>query len=217
MPRGVKRTWVKLDCHGVLHGSINWLFTLEEQAVFLKLIPMAAVYCQTPGIISDNSGNPLPREFIAHELHCPVEVLNSVITKGCGDSCLKETDEGLELTNFRHYQFTEYDRQRPYREAKKAQATEAEEPEDEQPHKKPHGEFQNVLLTDEEFTKLTEKLGHRTGAEIEKLSAYMKSKGKRYKDHYATILSWTRRDDGKAKHSRKLPTYYEPTADYPDL
>jgi len=80
-----------------------------------------------------------------------------------------------------------------------------------------YGEFQNVLLTDEEFTKLTEKLGYRTGAEIEKLSAYMKSKGKRYKDHYATILSWTRRDDGKAKHSRKLPTYYEPTADYPDL
>jgi len=215
MPRGVKRTWVKLDCHGVLHGSINWLFTLEEQAVFLKLIPMAATYCQTPGIISDNSGNPLPHEFIAHELHCPVEVLERVIAKGCGDSCLKETDEGLELTNFKHYQFTEYDRQRPYREAKKAQAV--EEPEDEQPSKKKHGEFKNVLLTDEEFEKLTDKLGAGTNEQIEKLSAYVKSTGKRYKSHYATLLNWTRRDDGKTHHSRKLPKQYEPTRDYPDL
>jgi hypothetical protein len=117
MARGInKRTWIKLDCHGVLHGSINWLFTLEEQAVFLKLIPMAAVYCRTPGIISDNEGQPLPREFIAHELHCPVGILNSVIDKGCQDNCLRDTMNGLQLVNFEHYQFTEYDRQKPYRQ-----------------------------------------------------------------------------------------------------
>ena len=114
-----KRTWVKLDCRGVLHGSINWLFTLEEQAVFLKLIPMAAIYCRTPGIISDNEGQPLPREFIAHELHCPLELLNSVIDKGSQDNCLRDTMNGLQLVNFEHYQFTEYDRQKPYREAKR--------------------------------------------------------------------------------------------------
>jgi len=120
MPRGrPKRTWVKLDCQGVLHGSMNWLFTLEEQAVFLKLIPMAAVYCMVPGTISDNEGRPLPRDFIAHELHCPLDVLESVIDKGSRDHSLKDTDQGLELINFQYYQFTEYDRQRPYRQAKK--------------------------------------------------------------------------------------------------
>lgn len=123
MPRGInKRTWVKLDCHGVLHGSINWLFTLEEQAVFLKLIPMAATYCKVPGIISDNEGQPLPKDFIAQELHCPLSVLESVIKKGADDNCIKETLNGLQLINFEHYQFTEYDRQRPYRERKKAVA-----------------------------------------------------------------------------------------------
>ena len=114
-----KRTWVKLDCHGVLHGSINWMFTLEEQAVFLKLIPMAAVYCKVPGIISDNEGHPLPREFIAHELHCSLELLDSVIAKGAQDNCLRDTMNGLQLVNFEHYQFTEYDRQRKYRQAKR--------------------------------------------------------------------------------------------------
>ena len=122
MPRGKnRRTWVKLECFGVLHGSINWLFTLEEQAVFLKLIPMAASYCKTPGIISDNEGKPLPHGYLAQELHCPLEVLESVIKKGTQDHCIRETDEGLQLVNFDRYQFTEYDRQKPYRERKREQ------------------------------------------------------------------------------------------------
>lgn len=121
MPRGrKKRTWVKLDCDGVLHGSINWLFTLEQQAVFLKLIPMAAKYCKEPGIISDNEGNPLTEEYMAYELHCPVEVLRTVIEKGISDNCLRKTDNGcLELTHFQDYQFGEYDRQRAWRQEKK--------------------------------------------------------------------------------------------------
>jgi hypothetical protein len=117
---------VKLDCQGVLHGSINWLFTLEEQAVFLKLIPMAAVYCKEPGTISDNEGHPLPREFLAHELHCPNEVLDSVIEKGSKDNCLEVTPSGLKLINFEHYQFTEYDRQKMYRERQRQKKKQAE-------------------------------------------------------------------------------------------
>lgn len=120
MPRGKnRRTWVKLECFGVLHGSINWLFTLEEQAVFLKLIPMAASYCKIPGIISDNEGKPLPHGYLAQELHCPLEVLESVIKKGTQDHCIRETDGGLQLVNFDRYQFSEYDRQKPYRQAKR--------------------------------------------------------------------------------------------------
>jgi len=87
-------------------------------------------------------------------------------------------------------------------------------------YKRKYGEFQNVLLTDEEHEKLNENLGEKIAKDfIEKLSAYMKSKGKHYKDHYATILNWSRRDkeqSGKAK-ARGLPKTYTPTADYGDL
>lgn len=59
------------------------------------------------------------------------------------------------------------------------------------------GEFQNVLLTEVEKQKLIERHGEKVCLEyIEKLSIYLKSKGKRYKDHYATILNWVRRDNG---------------------
>lgn len=54
-----------------------------------------------------------------------------------------------------------------------------------------YGEFKNVKLSDEEYKKLKDKnlLDY-----IEKLSSYMKSKGKRYKSHYATILNWSRKE-----------------------
>ena len=113
-----KRQWIRLDCQGVLHGSINYIFTLEEQAVFLKMIPMAAMYGVKPGIISDNDGKPLPHEYIAYELHCPLEVLESVLKKGELDNAIHENEHGITLANFEKYQFTEYDRQKPYREKK---------------------------------------------------------------------------------------------------
>jgi len=66
-------------------------------------------------------------------------------------------------------------------------------------HKKGYGEFNNVLLTDNEYQKLIGQFGE-TGIRdrIENLSLYKKSKGKVYKDDYATILSWYRKDKKEA-------------------
>ena len=55
-----------------------------------------------------------------------------------------------------------------------------------------HGEFANVLLTDEEFEKLGEYTERDTY--IEKLSSYIGSTGKVYKSHYITLLNWIRKD-----------------------
>ena len=56
-----------------------------------------------------------------------------------------------------------------------------------------YGEFKNVVLSDDEFAKLKDKVPNYKDY-IEKLSAYMASKGKRYKSHYATILAWSRKE-----------------------
>jgi len=87
--------------------------------------------------------------------------------------------------------------------------------------KKAYGEFKNVLLSDEEHQKLRDRFNHQTTELIERLSSYLASTGKRYKSHYATILSWTQRDDkerksGKTKHSRELPKTYTKPPEYPD-
>ena len=60
---------------------------------------------------------------------------------------------------------------------------------------KPYGEFGNVLLTDKALTGLlTRWTPAQVRTEIEALSVYMQSKGKRYADHYATLLGWLHRD-----------------------
>lgn len=62
-----------------------------------------------------------------------------------------------------------------------------------------YGEFNNVLLTDNEYTKLVERFPMDYQERIESLSQYMKQFGKRYKSHYATILSWARKDRSRKK------------------
>lgn len=57
------------------------------------------------------------------------------------------------------------------------------------------GEFGNVLLTDSEYGKLKERFSEdQTKKAIEELSVYMQSKGKAYKDYYATLINWIKRN-----------------------
>ena len=57
------------------------------------------------------------------------------------------------------------------------------------------GEHKNVKLTQEEYNKLKAiVMPNQLGLCIESLSDYIKSRGKQYKSHYATLRSWLRRD-----------------------
>ena len=69
-------------------------------------------------------------------------------------------------------------------------------------HTKIYGENKNVMLSDEEYERLTERMGGRKRSEyIEKLSDYMASTGKKYQSHYATICSWFRQDGGQTSNA----------------
>lgn len=57
------------------------------------------------------------------------------------------------------------------------------------------GSFKNVKLHKGEYESLVDKFGKPDcDRRIETLSEYIASKGKKYKSHYATILSWARKD-----------------------
>jgi len=52
-----------------------------------------------------------------------------------------------------------------------------------------------VKLTKEEYEKLVDSFGiNNTESKIQSLNDYIMSTGKRYKSHYHTILSWSRKD-----------------------
>lgn len=62
-----------------------------------------------------------------------------------------------------------------------------------------HGEYQNVLLSDDDLDKLKTEFPSDWDQRIQRLSEYMASSGKSYKNHLATIRNWARRDKPAAK------------------
>ena len=79
------------------------------------------------------------------------------------------------------------------------------------PVKHKYGEYNNVLLTDEELDKLKEEYPDWE-ERIERLSSYVASTGKTYKSHYATIRNWARKDQ-TAQPVRLNKTYHKQTKD----
>lgn len=77
------------------------------------------------------------------------------------------------------------------------------------PVKHKYGEYNNVLLTDEELQKLkTEYSDYEK--RIENLSAYVASTGKKYKSHYATIRNWARKDkEQKPGRKEMVPSWMQ--------
>lgn len=91
---------------------------------------------------------------------------------------------------------------RPRREEKRREEEEEVEGkfsrEDAPAHTKParhkYGQYQNVLLSDEDMSKLQAECPTDWQERIERLSEYMASKGTSYKDHLATIRAWKRKE-----------------------
>lgn len=70
-----------------------------------------------------------------------------------------------------------------------------------------YGEFENVEMTEKEYLKLKQKTNYEEY--IERLSRYIATKGKKYKSHYATILTWMSNDD-KEKQEEDKPKFKTP-------
>ncbi len=77
----------------------------------------------------------------------------------------------------------------------------------EKPVKHRHGQYDNVLLTDEDMEKLQQEFPDDWQWRIENLSEYIASTGKGYKNHLATIRNWARRNEKPPKPKEELLTF----------
>ncbi len=86
-----------------------------------------------------------------------------------------------------------------------------------------YGEYENVLLSDEEYQKVIAEYPADYQVRIDRLSEYMKSTGKSYKDHLATIRAWARKDKDKPQapvrtsYGNSFHNFKERQYDYDDL
>ncbi len=75
-----------------------------------------------------------------------------------------------------------------------------------------YGRFANVFLSDDEHNELFRRFNGTLETKIEALSEYMASKGKKYTNHYATILAWERKNgNGQRGNGVERESYYERT------
>ena len=77
-----------------------------------------------------------------------------------------------------------------------------------------YGEYNNVLLSDEDMEKLQSEFPDWQ-ERIERLSSYIASKGTSYKNHLATIRNWARKDKEQKPKGRKeiVPQWCESSLD----
>lgn len=71
--------------------------------------------------------------------------------------------------------------------------------------KRAYGEYVNVKLTDADLSKLKADFPADWQERIERLSTYMASTGKTYKNHLATIRNWARRGAGRVSAGKTSP------------
>lgn len=83
------------------------------------------------------------------------------------------------------------------------------------PARHKYGEYKNVLLSDEDIEKLKAEFPDDWEKRIERLSGYIASTGKSYKNHLATIRNWAKRDKekGAAEKKQKNDGWCMPNAD----
>lgn len=66
-----------------------------------------------------------------------------------------------------------------------------------------HGEFQNVFLSAPELQELKTRYPNDYETKIERLSRYLASTGKKYHDHYATLIGWLQEDAAQEQPKSK--------------
>ena len=71
----------------------------------------------------------------------------------------------------------------------------------------PFGRYENVFLSKKELAELQEELPGKWEYYIDRLSGYIASSGKKYKNHAATIRRWAADDEAKKAPKQKIPDY----------
>lgn len=77
---------------------------------------------------------------------------------------------------------------------------------DSKPVRHKYGYYKNVLLSDQDLEKLRDEFPLDWQDRIDRLSEYMTSTGKSYKNHLATIRAWARKDGNQAQQAQPQQT-----------
>jgi predicted phage replisome organizer len=215
--------WVKLTTDMFDNRKIKHLRRLPEGnnivLIWVMLLTMAG-RCNSSGMIFLTENIPYTPKMLADELDFEentvqlalqaLEQLNMIVTDG-GFFTIAGWEEYQNIEGMERIRESKRLAQARWRAKKKEESStvdstrylvdyaeeDIEEDKDKEKDNKrvkhKHGEYKNVLLTDDEYDKLQAEFPDLS-ERIERLSEYIESKGAKYKSHYATIRAWAKKD-----------------------
>lgn len=116
------RDWIKLWVKESLIGTIREDLTSEERGMWYDFLLLAG-NSRIPGIICANESTPLPVKRIAGILNVSEQLVEQSIQKFTKSGRIAIDKQGvIHIVNWAKYQYSDYDRQKPYREKTKHNA-----------------------------------------------------------------------------------------------
>ncbi len=193
------RIYLQLWCKSLATGGTLQLEgdvpMAEELAIILGLLPLKKVALdrwQAELKIIESAVEICEKYRLIEVTECGIEFLMT------GEYTRAWTKEAIEKRANRQAETNEAAEATAPIETTQEQPEESEEAKPEKKKKKPapvrhrYGEYNNVLLSDEELEKLKAEFPNDYQKRIENLSGYMESTGRSYKNHLATIRNWAR-------------------------
>jgi len=117
-PSNFKRKWVKLWIDECLTGTIREDLTPDERSVWYDFLLFAGRN-RPPGNISANETTAITPRRLAAILNIPVQLLARAVKKFEESGRVEIGEAGIiKIMNWDKYQFTDYDRQKVYRQDK---------------------------------------------------------------------------------------------------
>lgn len=196
--------WYPMWVDKWLFGSTRHEFSHAQRAIWVDLLTLSK---KDEGYIRANEGIPYPVNQLAGLFNAPTKLVADTIRKAIETNKLKKLDDGtLYIINTDKYELSKRHRRRvkaaimaaetDTMAAKAANREEKSRVDKENIEKKKltHGEL--IILAVKEYDTLCERFGEKVVEDyIQRLNFYIGSKGKKYKSHYYTLLSWFRRDN----------------------
>lgn len=115
---GLRRIYRKSWPYDNLFGTLRHELDSGQRGVWNDLLDFAKLSRVRPGLIAPKEKTAYKHEWLAAFLNVPLELFEDALKVLKSTDRIKEDGSGIEILNWEKYQ-TEYDRQKPYREAKK--------------------------------------------------------------------------------------------------
>jgi len=110
-----QRRWIKLWVKECLLGTIREDLIPEERGVWYDFLLLAG-NSRIPGVICANATTPLSITRIGQILNTPEKLIERCIQKFTASERIAVKDGMISIANWEQYQFSDYDRQKPYRQ-----------------------------------------------------------------------------------------------------